>query len=285
LREHAGENVAKDFAALRPAERYAELEKKLNLAWWMGEDVEIDTPLASERRLAQARLAYAVREAQRMLDAYGAGSLPAVLDVISQQRLRGSEGLFRAIRGVTGEDVQPALHAYDDFENRDAGIQRYQSEFEAAMDAEDSARALTNLLRLYELRGPGNLKYYGQAAYLLQRLGQPAAADRVFLKATAALEARGLAEALLELQQEFVLYALAWDRPTVAAEAAETVLEGKPDYVPALLVRALRLMDEGKSLEAKAAAQRVLELAPADDQTSRDTAQGILAAGEGDAPK
>ena len=58
----------------------------------------------------------------------------------------------------------------------------------------------------------------------------------------------------------FIGYAIKCNNPKKAEPSAEIVLESRPDHVPALVIRMVKLRGSGDVAGAKRIAQRILEL-------------------------
>lgn len=279
LRKFVGEDAAKEFA--RDPQKYSDLEKELNLYYWMGPDFCIDTPLESEDRLENARYAYAAHEAERLIEKHGIECVAKNLDKASKDRLNDSRNLVAAVKELTGEDIEHTFRRYQTFENRDEGIQKYATAFNAAMERKDLSEALVNLLRVQELRGP-NLQDYSNAAYLLFRLGNEEMGDQAIKKHMALLKNRRLDEAFFLMQKLFVEYALKCRNLQKAHTLAEEILQTEPDFVPALAARAHRLLTSHNRADALAAARRIIELERNPDSPAYGVAKAILSLDETD---
>ena len=71
---------------------------------------------------------------------------------------------------------------------------------------------------------------------------------------------RGLEPAYVTMHALFITYARMCNNLAKATASAEIVLKSKPDYVPALAVRMVKLRSAGDIEEAKKIAQRILNL-------------------------
>jgi len=261
LRDIAGERAAAEFAEAFDVGSYADLEKKINLLYWMGGDFCVKTPLDSESRLEHARYNYATQEALGLIDRHGIGCVAGILDKACKKASgNDSRNLISAVKEVTGEDVEKRFLRYQSFQTKAEGLKRYAGAFNAAVGRKDYARALPALLRIHELRGMVDPRFYGNAAQLLFRMGHEAAGDRAILDHAELCERRGMKEAHVAMHLLFIDYALRCGNLRKAVPSAEVVLKAKPEYVPALAVRMLKLGAAGKTDEAKALARRILKL-------------------------
>ena len=149
---------------------------------------------------------------------------------------------------------------YQTFETKEQGIAQYAKSSNAAMDRKDYGKALPCVLRIYELRGMGDPLFYKNAAFLLFRMGHEDAGDQVILSHADFCKRRGLEPAYVVMHALFIEYALMCNNPKKAVPSAEIVLESKPDHVPALAIRMVKLRSAGDIEGAKKIAQRILEL-------------------------
>ncbi len=257
LRKYVSEDAAKRYP--RDPQRYSDLEKEINLYYWMGPDFSIGTSLESEDRLENARYAYAAFEAGRLIDKCGIECVAKILDKACKERRNDSRNLVAAVKEVAGEDIEQRFRRYQTFETKEEGIKKYTTAFNAAMGRRDYSEALVNLLRVQELRSPA-LQDYASAAFLLFRLGNEEMGDRAIEKHMALLKSRGLDEPLRLMQKLFVEYALKCRNPAKARQDAEDILKREPDFVPALAVRMENLGASGDIPAAKEVARRILEL-------------------------
>jgi hypothetical protein len=112
LRRHFGADAAKAFLADYDPAPYADIQHQVNLAYWMGKSFEIAAPIESEKRLTNARYAYATFEARRLIDRHGLDIVQRVLRRAATQPTNDSRELFPAIEQVTGEDMRQRLMQY-----------------------------------------------------------------------------------------------------------------------------------------------------------------------------
>jgi len=273
LQKYVSKDAAKEFA--RDRGKYSDLEKEINLYYWMGPDFCIDTPLESEDRLDNARYAYATFEAERLIDKYGIECVATILDEACKQPVNNSRNLVAAVKEVTGEDIEHRFRRYQTFETKEEGIKKYATAFNESMSRKDYSEALVNLLRVQELRGPG-LRDYANAAYLLFRLGNEEMGDHAFRKNWGLLKRRGLDKAFFAMQKLFIEYALKCGNLSKAHQIAEEVLKAEPDFVPALAARTHRFLTSHKRSEAIEVARRILELEKDTESAPYKLAKAVL---------
>ena len=261
LRANVSEQTAAEFAESYDTKKYAAMEKQINLRYWMGLGYCIVTPLESEKELNYARYSYATLEATRLIDKYGIECVAKILDkACKNESYNNSLELIPAIKEVTGEDMEKRFLRYQTFETKEQGIAQYATSSNAAMDRKDYGRALPCVLRIHEVRGMGDPLFYKNAAFLLFRMGREDAGDQVILSHADFCKERGLEPAYVTMHALFINYAFMCNNPKKAVPSAEIVLESKPDYVPALVIRMVKLRSAGDIEGAKKIAQRILEL-------------------------
>ena len=262
MEKHVSPAAAAEYDPRANLKAFADLQKELNLYYWMGPEFAIDAPLPAEARLADARAAYAAFEAERLTEAHGIDVLSKVLDRLGKDATNDSRKLFPAIKQVTGEDLQAALLRYQGFTSESEGLKKYAQVRDAAMEKKDYASALPAVIRLAEMKAAEHLLHFSAAAALLHRMGQDQAAEEVFAKLLRTTRLRGMTEGLQSVQRAFLLYAFQTDQPAGADEVAQEVLKRDPSDVPAMAVRMLNLAKLGKADEARQLAQRLLKLEP-----------------------
>ena len=260
LQKYVGEEEAEEFLAAYDPSAYSEIEKEINLYYWMGLAFCVKTPLESEDRLDSARYAYATFEAQRLIERAGIECLAAILEKAHKGHINDSRNLVPAIKEVTGEDIEKRFRRYQTFETREKGLAKYAAGFGAAMQRKEYGEALSNLLRVEELNGAQSVKNLSITARLLLLMGHEEAGDEAIKNRLEFLKGRGLEESHFALQKHFVGYALECKNLKKAHETAEEVLKKEPDFVPALAVRMDHLTASGKLSDAKEVARRILEL-------------------------
>jgi hypothetical protein len=261
LREFFGEPAAAEFAEAFDTSGYVDLEKQINLLYWMGLDFCVKTPLESESRLEHARYNYATREALGLIGRHGIGCVARILEKACKSASgNDSRNLISAVKEVTGEDVEKRFLRYQSFRTKAEGLKRYAAAFSAAVGRKDYAEALPALLRIHELRGMVDPRIYGNVAQMLFRMGHEAAGDRAILDHAELCKRRGMKEAHVAMHALFIDHALRCRNLKKAVPSAEVVLKARPDCVPALAVRMLKLGTAGRIDEAKALARRILKL-------------------------
>jgi hypothetical protein len=186
------------------------------------------------------------------------GELAAIKDATNE-----SENLAAAVQAITGQDMGKRLDAYQCFANEDEGIAGHAKAFNAAMDRKDYAAALPHLLRVHELRckkeGRADLRFYAEAALVLFRMGMERAGDRVILDHADFCKGSGATGAYVAMHAIFIDYALNCRNLKKAVASSDVVLEAKPDDVPALAIRMLKVADSDM-MRAKEIAARIVRL-------------------------
>jgi hypothetical protein len=259
-KKHLDKAAAKEFAGLiQDSRQYADLEKELNLRYWPGVDFSLGIPLDSEKRLEQARYAYATLEARRLVEAHGLGCLDKILDKACKADRNGSGELFAAIKAVTGEDMEARLARYQKFKDRKEAFDAYLNQFKLMMEEKDYAKSLPPLLRSVELGG--DFFDYSIAINLLYILKEDAAADAALEKVFNKMTGQNDPQARLKFTKAFVRSA-AWQYAVHAKayDIAEEVLKQDPQDTAALMIRAYRLDSEGRKDEANNVRNRIYKL-------------------------
>ena len=154
LTRHISENHAEEYGEMVDFRPYEDLENQINLKYWMAGQYCVfpfQTPIEHERRMVDARYAYAMREAQRLIDKHGIDCVRKILDELSGAESRTGDDIIGAIKNVTGEDMEVRLNKYQTFRTREEGIPKYTVPFNAASKNNDYEQMLINLLRVMEL--------------------------------------------------------------------------------------------------------------------------------------
>ena len=191
--------------------------------------------------------------------------------------MNDSRNLVEAVLEVTGEGIEERFRRYQTFDTQEAGLRKYTGRFNEAMARKDYRVALSNLIRVQELKFPPDPRIYSNGAYLLFRMGEEEAGDRAMHKHMAFLEYRGMERAHFVIQKLFVGYALKCRNFEKANDVAEEILKVEEDFVPALTVRMARFAAAGQIPEAKRVAQRILALATDAESLPHQLAQGVVA--------
>ncbi len=264
LKKYFGAKAAEEFAKAYDINEHKQLEKQINLRYWMGLNFCIRTPLEYENQLRMTRYAYATHEAQRLIKKHGMGCVKKVLDKLCEKKSRKSENLFVTIKETTEEDMKERLRKYQTFDKRVRGTSKYLELYKKASANEDNEQALINVMRLLELEdsqfSATGLQMRKVASLLLFKLGYEKAGDEAMLSFLEQLKESAPEELYDFFSAGFVVYALQCNNPQKAEATAERVLERNPDHPPALTVQMQLLADEGKLVEAKKVAQRICGL-------------------------
>jgi hypothetical protein len=275
LVSHGGEEAAASFAVLHSTDQYKDLEKDVNLQYWLTTSFEVDTPLASEERLSSARYAFARVEADRLISAHGIECVRAILDKIPADGATNKD-LFKAIREVTGEDVEARLVGYQRFDTLEKGSAMYFDQYAAAGRKQDAEAALASLLRLLEVTNDYNVEVYAKTAQMMFLMGHENMGYRVFAKQMEGLRQRGMADVYRGMEVGLIDYALRCKDSAPAEKAAEDVLAALPSYVPALVIRMRRYIRAKDSVALIETARKVVTLDTNPDSSNRRYAQYVL---------
>jgi tetratricopeptide (TPR) repeat protein len=281
LKEHAGFEIAEEFAEAYYISEYKQLEKEINLRYWMGLNFCIETPLEYENQLQMARYAYATQEAQRLIELHGIDCVRKIIDKVLTKETRTGRDIIQAIKEITGEDMQKRLDHYQTFETRQDGLTKYAGLFNAAVEKKDYEQMLTILLRTLELQesqlSPTGLQCYKEIATLLFKLGHEQAGDQAMKNCVELFKNSGMTMARDAAMETFIVYALSCKNARKAREIAEELLKGKPNHVLALTIQMVVHAEDGRISEAKKIAQKVIDLDKNEQSPSYRTAIQILA--------
>ena len=253
------------FADSYSISAHADLQRQINLLYWTGEAYAIQAPLKSEKRIKQARYSFATHEAIRLIDAHGIECVAKILDKACKNPDRNdSRNLIPAVKEVTGEDIELRFQRYQTFRTQAEGLRQYTETYKAAAGRKEYEKALPALLRLHELRGKlpfkDDMQFCSTAAYILHQMGHEAAGDHVLLQRAEHFKSRGMNDARVAVHALFIEHARRCGNLAKATPSADVVLEAKPTFVPALAVRMLNAVREGKAGAALKIAARILEL-------------------------
>jgi hypothetical protein len=285
LKKHAGEKMAEEFAAGQDVNNHKDLEKEINLRYWMSLQycVSQSTPVEYENRLACARYAYATFEAQRLIEEYGLDCVRQILDEVCTKESRKGQDLLEAVEKVTGENMRQRLSQYQSFETRKEGITRYTTPFNAASKEKDYTQMFVNLLRIMELRprpfSTTQLRDFRQAARLLFKLGHEQAGDEVMHKCMWLFEGSPVPNGRQAAMETFIIYALECKSAGKASKIAEELLKTRPDHVLSLTVKMLLHAEAGRLDDARHIAQKIQTLTEDKQSPSYKAASRILAVG------
>ena len=263
LKKHVGAEESAAFAGSYEMTPFLQMKEQIDLRHWMSLGLGIEAPVESEQRLKEARYAFAMHEALRLTDKYGIDVVGRILDKACKDAVNESGNLVAAIQAVTGQDMGKRLDAYQSFASEDEGIASHAKAFNAAMDRKEFAAALPHLLRIHELRskkeGRPDPGFYANAALVLFRMGMEQAGDRVILDHADFCKGSGATGAYVAMHALFIDYALKCRNLKKAVASSDVVLAAKPDDVPALAVRMLKVADSDMG-SAKEIAARIVRL-------------------------
>jgi len=268
LRKHYGVDAAADWASIRDVRKYDDLQKEVNLMYWLSVPYCVRPTLECEQRLSLARYAYATHEAQRLIERYGLDCVRKILDKVCTLKYQTSQDLLYAIKNVTGEDMQDRLHLYQTFRKKKEGIDKYNVLFEVARQREDYEQMLINLTRKLELSPfqflPVSLKLRKQIALTLFKLGEEKSGDQTMLDVLQRLRQPGIIAIYDYFSEQFLDYALECDNPHKARKIAEEVLTKYPNSPSGQTVNMRLLADSGNLDEAGRVAAKILLFTDAD---------------------
>ena len=282
LKKYTGAEIA-EFAKTNDVNEYKELEKEINLQYWMGLKYCVlhRTPIDYENKLTYARYAYATLEAQRLIEKHGIDCVRGILDEVCTKKTEKKQDLLKAIKEVTGEDMQQRFGRYQTFETRKEGMAKYAGLLNDASDKKDYEQMLINLLRVLELQDnqilPASLQLRQKAALLLFKLGYEKVADEAMHNCVELFKNSGITLASDAAMEAFIIYAFNCENAKKAEKMAEELLKSRPDHLLSLTVRMVVHAEAGRLTEAKQIAKRVQNLDKNEQSIAYKTASYILA--------
>jgi len=281
LKKYTGAENAEEFAKAYDVNEYKELEKEINLRYWMGSSFCIKTPLEYENKLTYARYAYATYEAQRLIEKHGFDCVRKILDEVCTKKSRTGQDILQAIKQVTGEDIGQRLSHYQTFETSQEGSAKYAGLFNAASEKKDYEQMLINIIRLLELQDnqilPTSLQLRQKAASLLFKLGYEKAADEAMHSCVELFKNSGISLASDAAMETFIIYAFNTKNAKKAEKMAEELLKTRPDHLLSLTVQMVVHAEAGRLTEAKQIAKRILNLDKNEQSIAYKTASHVLA--------
>ncbi len=281
LKKYSGAEDAKEFAKAYDVNEHKELEKEINLRYWMGLNFCIKTPLEYENELRMARYAYATYEAQRLIEKHGIDCVRKILDEVCKKKTRTGQDILQAIKEVTGEDMQQRLNHYQTFEARKEGMAKYTGLFNAVLEKKDYEQTLINLLRMLELQdsqlSPAGLRCYKEAALLLFKLGHEEAGDEAMHNCVELFKNSGMPMAGDAAMETFIIYAFNTENAKKAEKMAEELLKTRPNHLLALTVQMVVHAEAKRLTEAKQIAKKILKLDKNEQSMAYKTASHVLA--------
>jgi len=270
--KYLGKEARKEFASAYDPNDYRNLEKQINLRYWMLANYcpyVTQVPVKAEADLQSARYAYATFEAQRLIDKHGIGCVRAILDKIVAKDLRTRGGLLQAIREVTGEDMDQRLQQYQAFSNAKEGSQQYVAACKAASEKKDHEQMFVNLMRVLEMHptafSESYLQEFSGAALLLFRMGHEEAADQAMQNCIELYSWPSVVNGRQAVVQAFIFYCLESGKPRKGEKMADELLAIAPDHLPALALKMLASAESGNTAGAQDYAKRLRRLAKPGD--------------------
>ncbi|MHC4501565.1 MAG: hypothetical protein ACYS21_20955, partial [Planctomycetota bacterium] len=253
LEKQLGEQHAQQYSDMLDFSEYEDLEKQINLKYWMAAQYcvfPLGPPIDYEQRLVSARYAYAMLEAQRLIEKHGIDCVHKILD-----ELCGAESR-------TGADIISAI-------------------FNAASKDNDYEQMLINLLRLMELHefqySPNNLQSWRTAAWLLFTMGFEKTGDEVMQNCISLFEHSPVPGGREAAMEAFIVYAFKCGKPEKAREVAPELLKTQPESVLALTVEMLTKVRSGEIIEARQMAKKIRALTKSKETVSYKAAAQVLA--------
>jgi hypothetical protein len=265
LKKYGGEKMAGDFAGANDTGQYKDMEKKINLQYWIPKDwILIEIPLETERQIELARYAYATYEARMLIEKHGIECIRRILDEVSTKQSRLSGELFSAIKKVTGEDIKPRLASYQTFSTRHEGLTKYATKHNLLRKDNYEGR-LSCFVRRIELQADelsGQiLEECGFVAMLLIQLGRENTADKLMDYCVDFTHKNASPLGYQNALALYVAYAIESNKPEKGLKRADELLKIEPDNVYALTAKMLAYKNAGELTEAKKIAEKIYSLA------------------------
>ena len=284
MKKYIGTQEAEDFIKLFDANQYRDLQKEINLRYWMIANYCLltgDLPTDAGKRLNNARYAYATFEARRLINEHGIECIAMILNKISSQQSRTGSELLEIIKNVTGEDMDARLDAYQDFEQKEEGIEKYGKIFNDARIKKDYEQMVTNLFRLHDLRFPSDMEQffhdYHSAAAPLFKIGYEKEADMIMKNSIDLFSNPGLPGGKKAAIEVFALYAIETGNPRKAQKFTEELLKTEPDNGLALTINMLIHLSDNQLSQAKELAKKIISLSKSKETPAYQIATQILA--------
>jgi hypothetical protein len=261
LRELGADDTADGYWALRYDERFDKWRDRANLEYWPRAEVEVRTPFKAEESLWGARYGFAAYEMKRLLDEHGKTVLAPVIDRLEEKEPVSKADIIKAINRETGVGMGKRLASYNAHETEAKAIDAYQGQYLEAANASDREQAISALIRLYEIRMPeltvsATLSFRRRIAKGLLQAGHAEAARRVMTQLIPFPEKESAKQ---RLRVGVIMFAVMNDRPELAYDTARDYLKHNPEGAAGLVIRAHRLAAKGKTEQARALAQRLLD--------------------------
>jgi hypothetical protein len=286
LKKHFGKQFADNFVKTHDVNDYRELQKELNLRYWMSGQYCIlpeDMPTERGKSFSTARYAYATFEAHKLIDKYGIDCVRKILDEIAAKESRTGSELIATIKNVTGEDMDARLNEYQTFEKWQDGNNKYVAAFNKISDTKDYEQMLFNLLRGNELFFVSEQKMqimvdeHTNAAANLFKMGFQKQADTIMTNLIDSLSKSALPNGRESGLQAYIIYTFDCNQPTKARQFAEELLKTVPDNPYALTVKMLAFLDDKKLDQAKELANKVINQQKNKNSSDYQIATQILA--------
>jgi hypothetical protein len=264
IEKHVGKASADEFIKDYDPGRYRDLEKEVNLRYWMMGTYfpyVTDAPVEAENRISHARYAYSFFEARRLIDANGIDCVRRILDRIAARQSRTTADLLAVIKEATGQDMGPRLALYQTFDTAEQGLPKYTSAFQAAQRTSDWEKMTINVLRIMELRGDvysrNNLQSFANIALFLFKMGKEEAGDAMMRRAIELFSRSPIEHGRETAMGVFMLYALECNHPAKAEKEADEMLRTLPAEPAPLAIKMTMALQRGNVSEAQALARQI----------------------------
>jgi hypothetical protein len=282
-KKHVSEDKAQEFLSEQDVARYKELEKEINLRYWMSMTYAIarSGDKGSVDKLELPRYRYAMFEVKRLVDEHGIDCIKKIMDAMTAKKPRTCKELFTVIKEVTGEDMEERLKRYQTFDTREEGMKKYASiAKKKAFDEKDPEAFVEYGLRMLEMYDSpfdiDSLMSRKMIAMALREMGHEQLADETMEKCVSFLKSIDNKDAAKMGLQMFISYAIQCGKANMAIGHAEEMFKLDPGNIHTLAVRMITMAEEGKMDEAKESAAKVVKLSQQGSELYQ-IAQKILA--------
>lgn len=281
LKKHFDSATAEEYLKYNNPDQYSEIKKEINLRYWTSAKFELgEMPTEKGKIYEQARYAYSTSEARRLIDKYGIDCVQKILNEIAPKQSRNGDDLIATIKNVTGEDVNDRLAAYQSFNTRQEGVEKYAKAFNDASQKKDYEQMVFNLFRMHDLRPLSDvenlLNDYRFAAVLLFKMGFEQQADTIIQNCMQIFSNPGFTNGRKAAAEVLMIYALETEKPLKARQAAEEILKTSPDNLSALTIKMFVYLNAKQLNEAKEAAKKIISITKDEKSKNYQLAAKVL---------
>ena len=282
LHKHFGADKAESFLINRSVSKISTPENQVNLQYWLLLRYTIgnSVPIERESDLTIARYRYSFGEIKRLVDLHGIECITKIIDKFTDFETKDSDALYRAIRDVTGEDLQGRFKKYQTFGSKVDGLKFYVNKFRKSQEDNNPEAMLFNALRSFELHispiHPSSWTTRKTISILLYRMGHKGLADEGMNDFVDYVSEFKIEQAAVDARRNFMAYAIATNRPELGYDYAREVLEINSKETISLAIVMLKYAKEKNFEEAKKTAQQICDIVPDESSSFNRMAKQIL---------